>query len=243
MGSLPIRKLLAYALGLTVLGCLWFYLAPAPLGPTTYVVTRGTSMEPRFHTGDLALVRSKSSYRVGEIVAYHSELLHSLVLHRIIARDGSRYVFKGDNNNFVDPEHPAANQLVGALWVHIPGAGSTLQSIASPALLAALFAIGVFLLTGVAFTRRRGRRRRDQRRAGESTPRPAGSPSPQAGGPSGGALALGALALAPLLVLALLAFTRAATASLPVTSSYRQSGVLTYSAGARPDRCTPVVAP
>ncbi len=92
------------------------------------------------------------------------------MLHRIIARDGSRYVFKGDNNNFVDPEHPAASQLIGALWVHIPRVGGVLQSVRSPALIGLLLAVGVILLTGVAAARQ-GRRRRAQRRAGESAGR------------------------------------------------------------------------
>src|SRR5579862_5129445 len=99
------RKLIAGALGLIVLGCVWFYFAPAGIGgSTTYVVTDGISMEPRFHTGDLVLVRSQSSYLVGEIVAYNSKMLHTIVLHRIVGRSGSRYLFKGDNNNFVDFE-------------------------------------------------------------------------------------------------------------------------------------------
>ena len=119
------RKLLSFALGLIVLGCLWFWFAPVPLGgSTTYVVTRGISMEPRFHTGDLAIVRSQSSYHVGEIVAYHNNMLHTIVLHRIIGREGARYIFKGDNNSFIDPERPVASQLIGALWLHIPGAGA-----------------------------------------------------------------------------------------------------------------------
>ena len=121
------------ALGLVVLGCLWFYFAPVPLGgSTTYVVTHGVSMEPRFHTGDLALVHSQSSYHVGEIVAYDNNMLRTVVLHRIIARDGSRYVFKGDNNKFIDPEHPAASQLIGALWLHVPAVARVCSRCARP---------------------------------------------------------------------------------------------------------------
>ena len=137
------RKLLTTTAGLIVLAGAWFYLAPVQLGgSTSYVVTHGISMEPRFHTGDLAILRSQPSYHVGEIVAYHNYKLHRTVLHRIIARDGSRYVFKGDNNNFVDPEHPAASQLIGALWVHIPRVGGVLQSVRSPALIGLLLAVG-----------------------------------------------------------------------------------------------------
>ena len=45
-----------------------------------------------------------SHYKVGDIVAYRSTMLHIVVLHRIIAVKGDRYVFKGDNNDFVDPD-------------------------------------------------------------------------------------------------------------------------------------------
>lgn len=228
------RKLLTTAVGLIVLAGAWFYLAPVQLGgSTSYVVTHGISMEPLFHTGDLAILRSQPSYHVGEIVAYHNYMLHRTVLHRIIARDGSRYVFKGDNNNFVDPEHPAASQLIGALWVHIPRVGGVLQSVRSPALIGLLLAVGVILLTGVALTRQ-GRRRRAQRRAGESAGRPTGQRLRPLDGPVGGLLALGLFALIPFCVLAMLAFTRAPTESVPVTSPYTQSGTLSYSADAAP---------
>jgi signal peptidase I len=124
------------------IGCLWFFLAPAGVGGSaTYIVTEGVSMEPRFHAGDLALVRSQGSYRVGEIVAYRSRAFHTIVLHRIIARAGALYVFKGDNNNFVDFEHPGRSQLVGALWLHVPAIGSQLRSIRSPGLIGGLAGI------------------------------------------------------------------------------------------------------
>src|SRR6476646_2173030 len=92
----------------------WLLLAPTQIGgETSYVTTSGTSMQPRFHSGDLALVRPADHYRVGEIVAYRSKLLHVVVLHRIIAIKGNRYVFKGDSNNFVDPTRPRRAELVG----------------------------------------------------------------------------------------------------------------------------------
>src|SRR5277367_6967987 len=139
-----IRKVLSAALALVILGTAWFYIAPTQLGGSaTYVVTHGISMEPRFHTGDLAIVRSQSTYNVGEIVAYRSKLLQTIVLHRIIGREGARYIFKGDNNDFVDPEHPAADQLIGALRVHVAGVGGRLEAIRSPALMGALLFFGV----------------------------------------------------------------------------------------------------
>jgi len=235
----PFKKLLASALGLIVVGCLWFYFAPLPLGgSTSYVVTHGVSMEPLFHTGDLAIVRSKPSYHVGEIVAYNNKMLHVVVLHRIIGRAGERYIFKGDNNNFIDPEQPRASQLMGALWIHIAGGGTRLESFSSPARSGLLIALGMLLLTGGVFARRRRRRRRD-RRAGVATPRaPRTLPlSPSA--PATAILAVGIVVLLPFLALALLAFTRTPSTRRAVQIPYTQSGTLSYSAGAAPTSVYP----
>ena len=227
------RKLISSALGLIVLGCLWFYFAPVPFGGSaTYVVTHGISMEPRFHTGDLAIVRSQSSYHVGEIVAYDNKMLHTVVLHRIVGHSGGHYTFKGDNNNYVDFEHPAANQLIGALWIHVPGAGATLKSIRSPALVGALVAAGMLLFTGAAFTRRRRLRRRQRRAGNISAPGP--MPMPRPTEPVVTVLAIGLVALLPFVALAVLAFTRPATKLHTVQVPYKQSGRFSYSANAAP---------
>jgi signal peptidase I len=241
-------RLLSSGLALIVLALVWINFAPVGLGgSTTYVVTDGVSMEPRFHTGDLALVRSQSNYKVGEIVAYHSKMFHTIVLHRIIARAGSRYVFKGDNNNFVDFEHPARSQLIGSLWLHLPGVGARLQSLRSPALVGALVTIAMLLFTGAAFTHRRRLRRR-QRRAGnarrpprQASQRTAGprTPGGRTAGPVGEVLAIGLLAMLPFTVLALLAFTRPTTSRLPFELPYRQSATFSYSAEATPGPAYP----
>lgn len=233
------RKLLSGALALIVLACLWFCFAPSLIGgSTSYVVTEGISMEPRFHSGDLALVRNQSSYRVGEIVAYHSRVLHTVVLHRIVGRVGHRYVLKGDNNNFLDFEHPAQSQLIGALWLHLPGWGARLRSLRSPALIGGLIALGTILLAGAAFAQKRRRRGRQRRAEGSPGRRSGMLPEFQAGyvlAVVGTALA----ALLPFLVLAVAAFTRPSTALLGVTVPYRQSGALSYSADATPGPAYP----
>src|SRR6478609_8281706 len=98
-------------------------------------------MEPRFHTGDLAIVRPAATYRVGEIVAYHSTLLHLTVLHRIIGRHGNRYVFKGDNNSFIDPGYPTRAELLGKLWIHVRHGGVVLRRLHTPWFAAVLCAV------------------------------------------------------------------------------------------------------
>ena len=51
----------------------WLLLAPTQIGgETSYVRTSGISMQPRFHTGDLAIVRPAERYKVGDIVAYRA---------------------------------------------------------------------------------------------------------------------------------------------------------------------------
>ena len=234
MSTRHTRKLLASGLGVIALACLWYCFAPVALGgSTTYVVTDGISMQPRFHAGDLVLVRGQSNYRVGQIVAYNSKAFHTIVLHRIIARDGSRYVFKGDNNNFIDFEHPAKSQLIGALWMHIPGAGARLKSVRSPALVALLFTAATLLLAGGVFVRRRRRGGR-QRRAEGGTQSSAPRLSLSLNEPLAGVLTIGLLALLPFVALALLAFTRPPASLRPATIPYKQSGTLSYTADASP---------
>src|SRR4051794_3140280 len=132
-------------------------------GQFDYVTTHGISMEPRFHTGDLAVVHVVSNYRVGDIAAYHNRMLHTVVLHRIVAIDGGRYVFKGDNNSWLDPERPFRSQLIGTLVLRVPQGGVWLRRLISPpALGLAAFAL---LGTGAAASTRRQRKRRMSKHA------------------------------------------------------------------------------
>ncbi len=147
----------------------WLVVGPAQLGgATTYVTTHGISMQPRLHTGDLALVRPAAEYRVGDVVAYRSTVLRRVVLHRIIARDGDRYVFKGDNNNFVDPIHPPRSELIGRMWLRVPRGGAILSWLRIPAIAALLCGSLALLSLWPA---------RQRRRRGKAGTRPRGAPS------------------------------------------------------------------
>ena len=116
------------AVGLVAAGLFWLNFAPTRLGgDSIYVVTSGISMEPRFHTGDLAILRPASSYEIGEIVGYKSPRI-GIVMHRIIGEKGGDFLMKGDNNNFVDEYHPAPSDVVGRLWLHVPKVGHLLNS-------------------------------------------------------------------------------------------------------------------
>src|SRR5580698_1105363 len=96
------RKRLVRLLILAALAAGAVFFAPVQLGGSTlYSATVGNSMEPLFHKGDLAIVRRASSYKVGDIVLYESQVLHRPVLHRILVIQDDHYYFKGDNNDFV----------------------------------------------------------------------------------------------------------------------------------------------
>jgi signal peptidase I len=143
----------------------WLLLAPAQIGgETSYVTTSGISMAPRFHSGDLAVVRPAAEYRVGDVIAYRSTTLHLVVLHRIIAVEDGRFVTRGDNNDFTDPDHPARADVLGKLSVRVAHGGRILHWLHTP-FVAALLTGGMALLLFVGAKRQR--RRRDRRRPPE----------------------------------------------------------------------------
>jgi hypothetical protein len=114
-------------------------------------------MEPTFHTGDLAVLAPSARYHVGEVVGYHSPLLHIVVLHRIVAEHAGRFTFKGDNNSFLDPVRLPAAAIEGRLWLHISGGGVVLGWFRSPFVLGFLAFLVVALGIGGATRRRRAR--------------------------------------------------------------------------------------
>jgi signal peptidase I len=138
----------------------WF-LPSSVGGGASYVITHGISMEPGLHAGDLAIVRPAAPYRVGDVVAYRSHQMNTVVMHRIVEVDGDRYSFKGDNNGFIDVDHPTPADFLGQLVIRIPEGGIWLNRLSSPQGLA-LVAFALLAGGGSAATTRH---RRKQRRA------------------------------------------------------------------------------
>lgn len=157
-----IRRLASVALTFALIGAAWLVLAPPQLGgSTSFVVVDGSSMLPNLRGSDLVALRPASSLEVGDVVGYRSELLGRVVLHRITAIESGRYVLKGDNNPFIDPDRPGRSEIVGRVWFHVPRGGHVIAWLHVPWVLAALAAFFV-LVIGFDRPRSRSRRKRDE---------------------------------------------------------------------------------
>jgi signal peptidase len=130
-------------------------LRPASLGgPATYVVVRGDSMLPNFHSGDLAVLQVASGYGVGDAIGYRvpdGELgAGQVVLHRIVGGDGGAgYVMEGDNNPAPDPWLPRERDVAGKVWLLLPGLGRAIVIAHQPAV-AGAFAVSILVMVVLA---------------------------------------------------------------------------------------------
>lgn len=217
------------ALGLLLLAALWIAFAPIQLGgQASFVIVNGNSMEPVYRRGDLVIVRAATDYRVGDIVTYrHPDI--GPVIHRIVGRSDDRWVLKGDHNDFIDSYGPGTEELIGRSWIHLPSAGSLLERLRTPPLMALLAAVfGVMLMTTVT----RGARHPAQG--------PRAARAPAARRLDGWRCALEALlpvfALLALASLGLAAFAFLSPVSREAAEDlvYRQTGTFGYSAQAPP---------
>jgi signal peptidase I len=118
---------------LASLVAIWMAFAPTLIGGrASYVVVNGNSMEPGFHRGDLVIVQAASIYNVGDIAIYRNAELNAFVIHRIIAMEQDHYVFKGDNNSWIDTYRPNRAELIGKLWIHLPELGKAMEWLRLP---------------------------------------------------------------------------------------------------------------
>jgi signal peptidase I len=145
------QQAISGALVVTVLVFWVLVLRPQVLGgPAAYVLVSGHSMLPRYHTGDMVLVEKRSSYRVGQVIAYRvpkgDPAAGAQVIHRIVGGDGVHgFLVQGDNRTAPDVWRPQSGDVVGAKAMRIPNAVLILQFLRSPVLLGLLAACFVFV--------------------------------------------------------------------------------------------------
>jgi len=107
-------------------------------------------MLPRYHTGDLVLVERRSSYHVGDVIAYRvpkgDPMAGAQVIHRIVGGDATHgFLVQGDNRGAPDVWRPKPSDIVGSKALRIPNAVVVLQFFRTPFLLALLAACFVFV--------------------------------------------------------------------------------------------------
>jgi signal peptidase I len=111
------------------------------------------SMEPGISPGDLVVSRAQGSYSEGDVVTYLTET-GSSVTHRVVAvSDEGLLTTRGDANNADDSLQVDPANVVGAVVLVVPGAGTALGWLATPAgaaSAAALVAALLFLWWAVA---------------------------------------------------------------------------------------------
>ena len=200
----------------------WLAFAPTQLGgQVTYVIVDGNSMEPKFHFGDLVLVRKQGTYQIGDAVTYQNAELGRFVFHRIVDVQLDRFILQGDHNTWLDGYQPNQSEIIGKLWIHIPILGTAIQWARQPIHLAigcGLF--GGIMAAGIILNPSRQGKRKAQKSGGY-----------------GGLLEVG-MYLIGFLVLTFLgltffAFTRP-LAHQAEDIHYQQDGYFTYSAAGTP---------
>jgi len=140
-----VRRTVSWMVGAALVAIL-FVMWPQSLGGNVaYVKVDGHSMDPTFHTGDLAVVRRQSSYQLGDAVAYRIRKgefgAGALVIHRLKAGDGTHgYVTRGDNRTIDDPWHPRTADIVGKVRADLPGLGVRVAELNKPIYIGGLVA-------------------------------------------------------------------------------------------------------
>jgi signal peptidase I len=140
----------AVAFSLAALG--WIVtLRPARMGgPASFVMVQGVSMNPTYHTGDLVITHRRSSYAVGDVVAYTVPKVDVgaglTVIHRIVGGSpAAGFVTQGDNNPTPDDWRPTLAEVEGKAWMVVPHGGKILAFLHAPIPLAGFAASAVVM--------------------------------------------------------------------------------------------------
>lgn len=119
------------------LAAAWVMLPASFGGRTTYTVVSGRSMEPTYHTYDLAITYRTASVGVGDVIVYRvpegEPGAGGQVIHRVVGGDGvNGYVTRGDNREGPDSWRPRSADVVGKVVTLVPRGGRLLSMMFNP---------------------------------------------------------------------------------------------------------------
>jgi signal peptidase len=138
IGRAAPRRVVVRAVTVALLAGAGFLFWPRVLGgAASFVIVSGDSMVPTLHHGDLVLLRARSDYAVGDVVAYHPPAgdvaREAVVIHRLTApRAAEGFTARGDHNASADPWPVDPGRIIGARWFVLPGAGVPVAVLRSP---------------------------------------------------------------------------------------------------------------
>lgn len=103
-----------------------FLTLPSIAGIQAYAVTSG-SMEPAIHTGDMVYVRKQKFEQImeGDVLTFTINDGKMVVTHRVLEKSDSDQSFltQGDANGQPDGKRVGYEDVLGTVWVVIPGMG------------------------------------------------------------------------------------------------------------------------
>jgi len=116
------------------------FLWPRSLGgAASYIIVSGRSMEPTLQDGDLAFLWVAKSYAAGDLVAFRvpegEPAEGAVVIHRIVGEAQDGFVVQGDNKAYPDPWEPDTQDILGRMWLAVPGGGRILAFFRQPVIL------------------------------------------------------------------------------------------------------------
>lgn len=130
------------------------FLWPRALGgAASYIIVSGRSMEPTLQNGDLAFLWVGKSYAAGDLVAFRvpkgEPAEGAVVIHRIVDEAKGGFVVQGDNKSYPDPWQPDSQDILGRMWLAVPGGGRVFAFFRQPVILGGIAGVlgMVFVLT------------------------------------------------------------------------------------------------
>ncbi|MBQ3417953.1 MAG: signal peptidase I [Ruminococcus sp.] len=127
VGAAIFRIILILVAGLTVGLAVFSFNAnriggnqlPMPFGYGASVVLSG-SMEPALQVNDLVIVKAQEDYSEGDVVVYQNG--NTLIIHRVVKKDGEEFVTRGDANN-ADDDPIRLSDIKGIMIFRVPFIG------------------------------------------------------------------------------------------------------------------------
>jgi len=137
---------------------------PSVFGFASAVVV-SPSMEPTISVNDVVLIHARDEYHKDDIIAFYDPASGDYITHKIIEVTENGFRTQGENNDSPDPNLVKQENIVGAVYCVLPGAGYFSSFIATPlgaVLTAVVGAAIIFLPDAVSALVEKRRKKADE---------------------------------------------------------------------------------